>query len=129
MTARRSRGARSPAPQNPVTAGSAAPRGGACRSSDCSLRSPYRDLPRFRRLRRQVVWEPRELLGAVLGDDDEVLEPAAAEAGAVQARLEREHLAAQQLLVPDHPEHGELVHVEADAVAERVEEPLLERAA
>src|SRR5205823_4498 len=65
--------------------------------------------------------------GAGLGHDEQILEPAAAEAGPVETGLDREDLAALQLFVPDHAEHGQLVHLEADAVAERMEEALLER--
>src|SRR5205823_9102335 len=80
-----------------------------------------------RELGREVVREARELLGAVLGHDEQILEPAAAEPGPVETGLDREDLAALQLFVPDHAEHGQLVHLEADAVAERMEEALLER--
>src|SRR6266699_557009 len=78
-------------------------------------------------LGNQVVREARELLSAVLGHDEQVLEPAAAEPGPVETGLDREDLAALQLFVADHAEHGQLVHLEPDAVPERVEEALLER--
>ena len=45
----------------------------------------------------EVVRKVRQVLGAVLGDEHEVLEPAAAEALAVEARLERDHVAGDEL--------------------------------
>src|ERR671918_2211505 len=77
------------------------------------------------RLGRQVVRVVGEELAAVLGDEDEVLQAAAAEAFAVEARFDGEHVAGHDLVaVP--AQAGQLVHLEADAVAEAVEEALLE---
>ena len=80
---------------------------------------PGRDALRYG---ARLVREARQRLGAVLGDEHEVLEAAAAEARAVEARLDREHVAGDELVVAGHAEHRLLVHLEPDAVAERVEE-------
>ena len=56
---------------------------------------------------------------------DQVLEPAAAETLAVEAGLDGEHVAGDDLL-SNPPEAGELVHLESDAVPETVEEALLQ---
>src|SRR5262245_2455167 len=80
-------------------------------------------------LRRELVRELRQRLAAVVGDEHEVLQPAAAEAGAVEPRLDREHVTGDELVVAGHAEHRLLVHLEADAVAERVEEAAVERLA
>ena len=50
-------------------------------------------------LRREVVRELRQRLAAGLGHEHEVLEAAAAVARAVQARLDREHVAGDELVV------------------------------
>src|SRR5437764_8842720 len=82
-------------------------------------------LNRGERLRLQVVRVVREQLGAVRGDQRQILEPAAAEPGAVETRLERDHVALHELArVPAEPRL--LVHFEADAMAEAVEEAFLE---
>src|SRR4030095_381902 len=85
----RDRGRRCPAPRSPGprsrrAVGSAALRGTACRS--CQP------------LRLEVVRVLREVLGAALGDYDEVLETATAPATPVEARLERHDIAGEQPL-------------------------------
>src|SRR4051794_10144983 len=76
-------------------------------------------------LRRQLVREVRQRLAAVLGDEHQVLQPHTAVALAVGARLERDDVAHDQL-VTRAAEPRLLVHVEADAVAQTVEEPIAE---
>ena len=66
-------------------------------------------------------------LAAVVGDEHEVLEPAAAEALAVEARLDGEHIAGDELARPVRPSPGCSCTSRPDAVAEAVEEPVLER--
>src|SRR5215211_7681287 len=83
----------------------------------------------LKRLRLQVVREVREVLGAVLGDEHEVLEPAAAEALAVEAGLERHHVTGHELRDAAASEVRRLVHLEPDTVAETVEEAVLEHLA
>ena len=73
----------------------------------------------------QVVGEVGQQLGAVLGDEHEVLEADAAEVLAVAAGLERDHVAGDQR-VGRAAEVRPLVDLEADAVAERVEVALVE---
>src|SRR5215218_3149889 len=80
-------------------------------------------------LRREVVRELRQVLVTVLGDEDEILEPDAAVALAVQAGLDRDDVAGDERLVTEQPEVRRLVHLEAHAVPEAVEEPLVERLA
>src|SRR5689334_4077941 len=77
------------------------------------------------RARLQVVREVRQVLVAVVGDEDEILEPYAPVALAVEPRLDRDDIAGDEIVV--HAAHVRpLVHVEADAVPEPVEEPVLE---
>src|SRR6185312_6247907 len=64
------------------------------------------------RLRREVVRVPRDELGPVVGDDEDVLETDAAEAGAIEARLERDHVAGDEV-VAGAREIRLLVHLEA----------------
>src|SRR5581483_5854602 len=64
-------------------------------------------------------------LDAVLGDDRDVLEPDAAPAAAVETGLEGDHVAGDEV-VADAAERRALVHLEPDAVAERMEEAVLE---
>src|SRR5438067_1876470 len=75
-----------------------------------------------RTLGRQLVREVRQRLAAAAGDEREVLEPHAAIALSVGARLERDDVAGDQLVVAGAAEARVLVHVQADAVAETVEE-------
>src|SRR5579863_2116602 len=117
---RRSRVARLPAPQTPAAAGSAAPRAGGCRSRRCS---PRRDL---RRLRLEVVGEARQILGTALGDQRQIFEAHAAEAPAVETRLDGDDIAGDELFAPGHAQARLFVHLEADAMAEAVEEAVLE---
>src|SRR4051794_23170827 len=108
--ARRCRAAHSPVSRTGDPARSAVPRGASCRS--CSSR-------------RQVVRVVREHLVAVVGDEDDVLQAEAAEPGAIQARLDRDDVAGDEL-VSTATERGQLVHLEPDTVAETVEEPILQ---
>ena len=71
----------------------------------------------------------RQHLGAVGGDEDQILEPDAAVAVAVEPRLERDHVALDERLALDPADAGPLVHLEADAVAGRVEVAVDERLA
>ena len=65
----------------------------------------------------QVVGAVREQLVAVVGHEQQILDAHAAEAVAVEAGLDRDHIAGDELLA-EHPERGRLVHLEADSVAE-----------
>src|ERR671937_353943 len=78
--------------------------------------------------RRQVVRVVRDHLVTLVRDDDDVLEADAAVARAVQAWLDRDHVTGNEV-VPVSPHVRELVHLEADAVAEAVEEAVLEHLA
>src|SRR5919197_4154784 len=78
--------------------------------------------------RHEVVRVVRDHLVTVVRDDDDVLEPYAAVAGAVQAGLDRDHVTGNEI-VPVSSHIRELVHLEADAVAEAVEEAVLEHLA
>src|SRR5215211_9250623 len=80
----------------------------------------------LKRLRLQVVREVRQVLGAVLGDEHEVLEPDAAEALPVETGLERDHVAGDELLFADQAHARLLVHLEANAVPEAVVEAFVE---
>src|SRR3954471_22931228 len=73
----------------------------------------------------QVVREIRQDLASSFGHDDEVLEPTAAEAAPVAARLERDHVADHEL-VAEPAEVRAPVDLEPDAVAEPVEVAVLE---
>src|SRR5215211_8312285 len=75
-----------------------------------------------------LVRKIRQRVAAVLGDDDEILEPDAAVALAVTARLERDHIAGLQR-VGGAAEPGTLVDLEPDAVPEPVEEAVAEHGA
>ena len=77
----------------------------------------------------QSVGEVGQHLGAVLGDQHEVLEPDAAEALAVAPGLERDRRRRRRGRRGVRPRFGPLVDLEADAVAERVEVPVVELAA
>ena len=74
--------------------------------------------------RSELVRKVRQGLAAVLGDDDEILEPDAAEALPVAAGLERDHVAGDER-VARAAEVRALVDLEPDAVAERVEVAVL----
>ena len=69
--------------------------------------------------RVRVLCEPP---AAVLDDEHEVLETAAAEASDVERRLDGEHLAGDERRVQTAGEARLLVELEPDAVAERVRE-------
>src|SRR5205814_8911282 len=79
--------------------------------------------------RAQVVRVGRQVLDAVLGDEHEVLEAAAAEPPLVEARLDRDDVAGDHRVPRGEAEARLLVQVEADAVPEAVDEALLERLA
>ena len=68
----------------------------------------------------EVIGEVREDLAAVLADEHEVLQPAAAVALAVAPRLHRDHVTRHER-VRHAGEMRPLVDLETDAVAERVE--------
>src|SRR5262249_22089354 len=69
-----------------------------------------------------------QVLATVVGDEHDVLEPAPAVAGAVEARLDGDDVAGDE--VGAHSAEARLlVHLEADAVPERVEEAVLEHLA
>src|SRR5439155_2433147 len=75
------------------------------------------------RFGRQLVRVVGEDIGAVRRDEHEVLQHTAAETRSVGARLDGEDVARHEFLaVP--PEKRWLVHLEPDAVAERVVEAL-----
>src|SRR5262249_21488372 len=79
-------------------------------------------------LRLQVVRVRRQGLGPVVGDEDEILEPAAAVAASVEPGLESDHVAVDEVAgIAAQP--GLLVNLEADAVPEAVEEAVLEHLA
>src|SRR5436190_19519726 len=82
----------------------------------------------IRALRREVVRVIGEDLRAVLGDVHEILEAAAAVAVAVEARLDRDHVARDELAGAS-AESRLLVYLEPDAVAERVVEAVPEHLA
>src|SRR5215510_1887318 len=87
-----------------------------------------RPLPRQGKSGLEVVRVVRENLAAVVGDEHQVLEPAAAVAVAVEAGLDRDHVARNEL-PGGAAERRLLVHLEPDAVAERVVEAVLEHLA
>ena len=68
-------------------------------------------------------------LGAALRHEDDVLEADAAVAGSVEPGLDGDDVACEELRPRQPPHAGRLVHLEADAVAEPVEEPVTERLA
>src|SRR4051812_21985336 len=74
---------------------------------------------------REVVREVRQHLAAVRGDEHEILQAAAAPAGAVEPGLDGDDVARDEL-ARRAPEPGLLVHLEPDAVAEAVEETVLQ---
>src|SRR3954470_5358455 len=78
-------------------------------------------------LGRQAVRMRRQALGVIVRDQYEVLEPYAAEALAVRARLEGEDVAGDERVLLDLAEDRALVDLEPDAVSERVVEALDER--
>src|SRR5205807_132524 len=65
---------------------------------------------------------------AVVGDEQDVLQPDAAVARAIQAGLERDHVSGDEIVADDRQPRA-LVHLEADAVAEPVEEAAVEHLA
>src|SRR4051794_24955858 len=111
MARRRSPASRSPAQRTRAPAGSAAPPRGSLSSCSRSWLQHVR-----------VVGHDLE---AVVRADRDVLEPYAAVARAIQARLERDHVTRDKI-VADPPEVRPLVHLEADPVAQAVEEAAVE---
>src|SRR4051794_35469244 len=105
---RRSPAARLPVLRTPRTADSAAPPRRACR---CPATS-----------RLEVVRVLGQVLGAVVGHEDKVLQTHAAVALPVEPRLDRDDVAGDELLVGDEPEVRLLVHLEPHSVTEPVEE-------
>src|SRR2546425_522270 len=81
------------------------------------------------RLRLEVVRIIRQDLGPVVRHEHDVLEPNAPIARAVEPGLDGDDVAGDEGLLRDAPHARRLVHLEADAVAERVEEAVLERLA
>src|SRR3954447_2996632 len=73
----------------------------------------------------EVVRVLREDLVPVLGDENDVLDPHPAEVGEVEARLDRDDVADDERLAAV-VERGRLVELETEAVAEVVDEALLE---
>src|SRR4051794_15352098 len=90
-----------------------------------TLRQNPKRNPKEAALGCEVVREVGQQLAAVVRHEHEILEPAAAPAGAVEARLDRDDVARDQL-ARRTAEPRLLVHLEPDAVAERVEEAVLE---
>src|SRR3954462_5497443 len=72
----------------------------------------------------QVLRQRRDDLAAVVGDDDEVLDPHTDRAGHVHTRLDRDDVARLQRVLPLLGEPRALVDLEPDAVAEAVAEVL-----
>src|SRR5207248_1403232 len=82
-----------------------------------------------RRSRSEVVRVVREILGTVLGDEDEVLEAAAAEPRVVEPGLDRHDVSGHERVATCEAHARLLVHLQPDAVAEAVEEAVLEHLA
>src|ERR1700751_284394 len=74
------------------------------------------------RLGLEVVRIVRDDLGPLVGHEDDVLEPHAPVAGAIQARLDPDHVAPDKGLDRVAAHARRLVHPETDPVAERVKE-------
>src|SRR6058998_3964027 len=74
----------------------------------------------------ELLREGRQHLRTVLSDDDEILDPDAAETLQVNARLDRDDVAGDELVRGFRAEARGLVDVETDAVAEPVAEGLAE---
>src|SRR5436853_3215927 len=77
----------------------------------------------------EVVRVVRERLAAGLGHEDDVLESHAAVPSAIEPGLDGDDVARDERLLRQQSHAGLLVHLEADAVAEPVEEPVDERLA
>src|SRR6266536_1718574 len=77
---------------------------------------------------REVIGILGQVLRAVLGDEDEILQTHAAEALPVETGLERDDVTGDEV-ARSAAEPGRLVHLEADAVAEPVEEAVVEHLA
>src|SRR3954447_2756659 len=72
----------------------------------------------------QVLRQRRDDLAAVVGDDDEVLDPHADRAGHIDPRLDRDDVARLQRVLPLLGEPRPLVDLEPDPVSEAVAEVL-----
>src|SRR6516162_5031609 len=70
------------------------------------------------RSRLEVVRVIRDDLGAVVGDEDDVLEPHAAVPGAVETGLDGDHVTRDERLLRDQTHSRSLMYLEPDAVAE-----------
>ena len=106
------RAERSPAPRTRAPAGSSAPRRDSVSivwSLSVAVKPPGRT-------------GTGQHLAAAVGDEDEILEPDAAERRVIEAGLERDHVAGDELPARHAAQVRPLVHLEADAVAEPVEE-------
>src|SRR3954454_2740985 len=79
-------------------------------------------------LRLHSIWIVGDELEPVFGDDRDVLEPDAAHARAIEAGLDRDHVADDEI-VTAAGHRGRLVHLEADTVTEPVEEAAREHLA
>src|SRR5207342_1803156 len=73
-----------------------------------------------RRLGRQVVRKPGENLAPGFRHEHEILEDHHADAAVREPGLDRDHVAYDQGIVTRESERGRLVHLEADAVSERM---------
>jgi hypothetical protein len=74
------------------------------------------------------VGKVRQELGAVLGDSDQILDTAAAEAMPVEAWLERENVPFDKHIGLGAAHVRRLVRFETDTMAQRVEEAISKRA-
>src|SRR5687768_4171760 len=107
--ARRARAGRSPAPQTPPTAETGAPRARSSRSRGRLSAWNPSALLLVGALWLQVVREVGQVLEAVFGDEDEVLQPAPAEALPVDPWLDGDDVAGDELVLVDQPQPGILV--------------------
>src|SRR5680860_32970 len=90
----------------------------------CTSAAPPTDLRLQLLDQLQILGQTAEIATAVLGDDDEILDPHAELTGQVDARLNRHHFAGGEHVLRARREARLLVHLEPDAVAEAVAEAL-----
>src|SRR6188472_1816963 len=102
-----------------VTAGSGGPRRTVSRSRGRSRGTSW----------LEVVRELGQHLAAVSGHEHDVLQPDAADRGVVTARFDRDDVTGNEGTAGKQPHVGALVHLEADAVTEPVEEATVEHLA